>query len=91
MARALMSERRIAPRSAAPVAFRLRVIPGGELSLVNISREGALVESFWRLAPGRSVALEMHDGATSLLMYAQVLRCVANPSNAYPAVAVNEN
>lgn len=54
-------------------AIRLRT--GDPLLLVNVAPGGALVDSFRRLLPGTTVALQVTTDGRPLVLSARVVRC----------------
>ena len=53
----------------------VRVRPGHDVTLVDISAGGALIETDRRLLPGTSVEIHFSDGARSITVRSRVLRC----------------
>ena len=71
-------ERRRNPRQARPEDHRIvaaRVRPGYEVSVVNVSAAGVLIESSCRLLPGTSVELHVETDTRHIRVRGQVLRC----------------
>src|SRR5262245_55848145 len=54
---------------------RARVRPGHDVTLVDVSAGGALIETERRLLPGSCVELVLVDGARSTNIRGRVLRC----------------
>ncbi len=52
-----------------------RVRPGHDVALVNVSAQGALIETEHRLLPGSLIELQLSAGARSATVRARVLRC----------------
>jgi hypothetical protein len=52
-----------------------RVRPGRDVALVNVSAQGALIETEHRLLPGSLIELQLSAGARSATVRARVLRC----------------
>ena len=55
--------------------IRARVRPGDEVSLVDVSAGGALIETSHRLLPGACVELHLRREAADAVMRGRVLRC----------------
>lgn len=72
-----VSERRRADRieSAACPWARVRLRTGHEISLVNVSGGGALVETSARLLPGTAIVLHVVADAGTMAVRARVTRC----------------
>lgn len=52
-----------------------RVHPGREVIVVDLSRQGALVEGVWRLRPGARIDLQLETGAKDTIVRGRVERC----------------
>jgi hypothetical protein len=59
-----------------------RVRPGHDVSLVDISAEGALVDAAHRLLPGASIELQLATRDRRLSVRGRVLRCTVARLNA---------
>lgn len=72
-----VTERRQSERieSAASSWGRVRLRTGHEVSLVNVSGGGALVETSARLLPGTAVILHVHAEQRTIAVRARVVRC----------------
>jgi hypothetical protein len=70
-------ERRRSDRieSAASTWDRVRLRTGHEISLVNVSGGGALVETRARLLPGTAIVLHVHTDDRTVAVRARVTRC----------------
>lgn len=71
-------ERRRAPRHRSIEEHGvtcLRVRPGYEAVVIDISSEGALVETAYRLLPGSAVDLQLEAFARRIAVRGRVLRC----------------
>ena len=77
MAQAL-TERRATPRIWPAVSTgltRARLRAGKTAHIINLSANGALIETEWRLCPGSRVELQVGDAAVPLTIRARILRC----------------
>jgi hypothetical protein len=72
-----LAERRRSPRwpAAAVLWTRVRLRPGRDAALVNLAKEGVLVESNARLHPGSPIVLQLIGPASATLISGRVLRC----------------
>ena len=71
-------ERRRAPRTSNPAhhgVIDLRVRPGHQTVLVNLSLHGAAIETAYRLLPGSTVELQLETRQGRTTMRGRVLRC----------------
>jgi hypothetical protein len=71
-------ERRAAPRFREATAHgiaALRLRPGHHADLVDVSENGALVETMHRLSPGTSVELHMETKSGKTSIRGRVVRC----------------
>ena len=67
-------DRRRSPRSIAQDGqCRVRLRPGHEVSVLNVSGNGILIEGMARLRPGKRVELQMETSSTYL--HAFIARC----------------
>lgn len=69
-------ERRRAPRTGRTgdiVGARVR--PGRDVAVINISSDGALIETSHRLLPGAVVDLQLDRSARRVVIRGRVLRC----------------
>jgi hypothetical protein len=55
--------------------IRARVRPGDQVSLVDVSAGGALIEAGFRLLPGASVELHFRRDTADQVMRGRVVRC----------------
>jgi hypothetical protein len=72
------SERRRDRRRARPEEHRIvaaRIRPGHDVSVVDVSAGGALVESERRLLPGSAVELHLWSACRSEIVRGQIIRC----------------
>lgn len=56
----------------------VRVQPAREVTAVNLSRGGVLVESLWRFRPGASVTLHVQQGTGGFQVRGAVERCLVH-------------
>jgi hypothetical protein len=78
MDRAVSCERRTAPRvrfSGGVLPPAARIHPGRDVIVVDLSRQGALVEGIWRLRPGSRVDLQLELNAQEAIVRGRVERC----------------
>jgi hypothetical protein len=71
-------ERRLQPRieyRAGVLPPTVKVRPGRDVVVVNLSPDGLLVEGVWRFRPGSSVELHITFDATPVGARGRVLRC----------------
>lgn len=71
-------ERRLVPRVTARGGHWLsaaRVWPGRDVSVVNVSASGVLIEGDARLIPGMHIELQLAHPGGRLLVSGRVLRC----------------
>jgi hypothetical protein len=71
-------DRRVMPRHSTPDEHGVvsaRVRPGHDVSLLDLSAGGALVESDRRLSPGSSVELQLEGASRRTVVRGRVLRC----------------
>ena len=73
------TDRRAAPRvhytgGLLPPALRVR--PGRDVIVVNLSAGGTLVESRWRFRPGSMVDVLLHQGGIAHALRARIDRCL---------------
>ena len=71
-------ERRRAPRHAAPEqhgVLRVRVRPGHEASLLDLSSSGAAIETAHRLLPGAVVELQLETQHRRSAARGRIVRC----------------
>jgi hypothetical protein len=74
----LSSERRRNRRHARPEEHRIvsaRIRPGYDVSVIDVSAGGVLVESDRRLLPGRSVELHLRSSQRSEIVRGHIVRC----------------
>jgi hypothetical protein len=72
------SERRRSRRHARPEEHRIvsaRIRPGHDVSVVDVSAGGALVESERRLLPGSAVELHLRSVYRSEIVRGRIIRC----------------
>jgi PilZ domain-containing protein len=73
-----LADRRSSIRTSALAEFgigHLRVRPGHEASLIDISTHGALIETAFRLLPGRHIELQIERGDQLTPVRGRVMRC----------------
>jgi PilZ domain-containing protein len=73
-----VTERRRSPRTTSAAVHGIsqaRVRPGHEASVIDISADGARIETPLRLLPGRHVELHLERGDQLTAVRARVLRC----------------
>ena len=72
-----LTERRRSARARADVhgISQVRVRPGHEASVIDISADGARIETPVRLLPGRHIELHLERGDQLTAVRARVLRC----------------
>ncbi len=58
-----------------PLVTGARLVPGGEVELVNISHHGALIRCGTRLAPDSQVTLRLEGSLPGNVVRGRVLRC----------------
>ncbi len=78
IARARRSERRRSRRRAPsdlPWLVEARLRPGRKVSVIDVSRDGMLVEAGCRLLPGTRVALHLSGPGAGVHIHGRVLRC----------------
>jgi hypothetical protein len=63
------------PAEAVPEITGLRISPGAEATLVNISATGVLIDSAQRFAPGQRVAVHFEGRLPTKYMKARIVRC----------------
>jgi hypothetical protein len=93
------SERRRSRRRARPEEHRIvsaRVRPGYDVSVIDLSAGGALVESERRLLPGAPVELHLRSDQRSEIVRGHVVRCAvarvrANAVGYRGAIAFDHN
>lgn len=72
------SDRRRNRRHARPEQHRIisaRIRPGHDVSVIDLSASGALVESERRLLPGASVELHVRSALRSEIVRGRIVRC----------------
>ena len=74
----MVAERRRTPRLAATATgvTSLRIRPGHPAAIVDLSRQGACLETSRRLLPGGRVDLSLEERAQTIAIRASVLRSV---------------
>lgn len=65
--------RRLDVRDHGIVSARVR--PGHQVSVINVSAGGALIEGEYRLTPGSAVELQLETGRERAAIKGRVLRC----------------
>ena len=70
------------PAAAVPAITGVRISPGDQATLVNISATGLLVESAQRFAPGQRATVHFEGTLTTRQMKARVVRCHVSVINA---------
>jgi ABC-type iron transport system FetAB ATPase subunit len=71
-------ERRLSPRTTAHDVVTARVRPGRQVSVIDLSASGALIETSHRLLPGTSVELHVEGTDRSATVRGRVLRCAVS-------------
>jgi hypothetical protein len=71
-------ERRLSPRTTAHDVVTARVRPGRQVSIIDLSASGALIETSHRLLPGTDVELHVEGTDRSATMRGRVLRCAVS-------------
>ncbi len=61
----------------------VRIRPGHEAALVDVSAGGTLIETMYRLLPGRAVELTMKTSTNATAVSGRVLRCAV--ANVHPS------
>jgi hypothetical protein len=72
------TERRNSPRTTAHDVVAARVRPGRQVSVIDLSASGALVETSHRLLPGTTVELQVDATDRSATMRGRVMRCAVS-------------
>ena len=75
--RSVMAERRRAQRFERVDQHRIigtRIRPGHLARIVDVSASGALIETLYRLLPGRFVELQVHTDTQNLRVRGEILR-----------------
>jgi hypothetical protein len=73
-----LADRRLSSRTSAIAELGIlhtRVRPGHEVAVVNISAQGALIETAVRLLPGRQIELQIERGDQLTQVRGRVVRC----------------
>jgi PilZ domain len=73
-----LTDRRLSRRTSAVNdlgILQARVRPGHEASVIDISAHGALIETAFRLLPGRQVELQIERGDELIGIRGRVVRC----------------
>ncbi len=61
--------------TGADTILEVRVRPGREAVVINISPDGALIETTHRLLPGTAVELQLDSAGRRIFIRGRVLRC----------------
>ena len=85
LTRPSFQERRKAPRFdvfyAMPTLKSINRIDGHEVTLINISRRGALTDSREEMPPGTSIVLRAVTAETVYILKGRIVRCSISPRN----------
>jgi len=71
-------ERRLSPRTTAHDVVTARVRPGRQVSVIDLSAGGALIETSHRLLPGTHVELHVEGTDRSATVRGRVVRCAVS-------------
>jgi hypothetical protein len=78
-------ERRKAPRFdlflAMPTLKSINRVDGHEVSLINISRRGALIDTREQMSAGSHIFLRMVTAETVYIVKGRIIRCGVSPTN----------
>ncbi len=72
------AERRLNPRTTAHEIVTARVRPGRQVSVIDLSVSGALIETSHRLLPGTNVELQVEGTDRTMTIRGRVLRCAVS-------------
>jgi hypothetical protein len=78
MAGTLITDRRASPRVPAFAVEGMqsaRLRPGRSALIIDVSADGALIETDWRLLPGTRVEMQLGDPITLFRVAGRILRC----------------
>lgn len=80
-----IKERRKTPRFnlffAMPTLKNINRVDGHEVTLINISRRGALIDSREQMPPGSSIFLRVVTSETIYIIKGRITRCNISPTN----------